>query len=247
MPAKDHHGKTAQDYRNALIAELDAVPSYRRRKPRRSPLLLIWLLVPLALLWLNWPWVQRWLHPAPVAEPSLDVSEIQAPTPPPSTALPAPEPRQAIAAPRSLDACLKQGNVVDEEVLRCRYGAVPRAQELATAPQGMVSAAYLAQYKADQELAPIRTSSSSSFSESHWVRKWDGSGSYLAAWDVQDNRIDYGSVCANHRKGSIEYRECRKGAKQWFKNTCIELKSANKQKIARERYCSASEGFGAMG
>ncbi|KTT28044.1 hypothetical protein NS201_21890 [Pseudomonas oryzihabitans] len=54
MPAKDRHGKTAQDYRSALIAELDAVPDYRRRKPRHSPLLLIWLLVPVALLWLNW-------------------------------------------------------------------------------------------------------------------------------------------------------------------------------------------------
>ncbi|WP_295514285.1 hypothetical protein [uncultured Pseudomonas sp.] len=54
MPAKDRHGKTAQDYRSALITELDAVPDYRRRKPRRSPLLLVWLLVPIALLWLNW-------------------------------------------------------------------------------------------------------------------------------------------------------------------------------------------------
>lgn len=245
MPAKDRHGKTAQDYRSALIAELDAVPDYRRRKPRHSPLLLIWLLVPVALLWLNWPWVQRWLHPAPMAEQPLDVSEAQAPTPPPSTALPAPEPRQALAAPQSLDTCLKQGNVVDEEVLRCRYGAVPRAQEPATASQGMVSAAYLAQYKADRELAPVR--SSSSFSESHWVRKWDGSGSYLAAWDVQDNRIDYGSVCGNHRKGSIEYRECRKGAKQWFKVQCAALRKTRGQEVTSERYCSAAEGFGPMG
>ncbi|KTT59858.1 hypothetical protein SB8_02410 [Pseudomonas oryzihabitans] len=62
MPAKDPHGKTAQDYRSALIVELDAVPDYRRHKPRRSPLLLIWLLVPVALLWLNWPWVQKLLN-----------------------------------------------------------------------------------------------------------------------------------------------------------------------------------------
>ncbi|WP_156522330.1 hypothetical protein [Pseudomonas oryzihabitans] len=32
MPPKDRHGKTAQDYRAALIAELDAVPDYCRRK-----------------------------------------------------------------------------------------------------------------------------------------------------------------------------------------------------------------------
>ncbi|MFT0182603.1 hypothetical protein ACMSIO_19460 [Pseudomonas benzopyrenica] len=240
MPPKDRHGKTAQNYRAALIAELDAVPDYRRRrKAQRSPLLLVWLLVPVALLWLNWPWVQRWLHPAPVAEAPVEVAEFQPPPSPPTPSAAAP--RQAIAAPQQpLDACLKQGNVVDEEVLRCRYGAVPRAQESASAPQGMVSAAYLAQYKAGRELAPMSTSSSPSFTESHVVPKWDGSGSYLATWDVRDNRIDYRSVCGNHRRGSIEYRECRKGAKQWFKSKCTQLRA---DKLLRERYCSARENF----
>lgn len=242
MPPKDRHDKTAQDYRAALIAELDAVPDYhRRRKAQRSPLLFVWLLVPVALLWLNWPWVQHWLHPAPVAEPSVEVAESQTPahSPVPS----APAPRQAIATPQPLDACIKQGNVVDEEVVRCRYGAVPRAQEPASVSQGMVSAAYLAQYKAGRELAPLHTSSSPSFSESHWVRKWDGSGSYLAAWEVQDNRIDYGTVCGNHRKESIEYRECRKGAKQWLKERCAELNKSKGQEVMRDRYCSAAEIF----
>lgn len=245
MSPKDRHGKTAQDYRAALIAELDAVPHYRRRrKAQRSPLLFVWLLVPVALLWLNWPWVQRWLHSAPVAEPPFEVAESQTSAPPPVPSAPAP--RQAIAVPQPLDACLKKGNVVDEEVLRCRYGAVPRAQEPASAPQGMVSAAYLAQYKAGGELAPVRTAFSPSSTESHVVPKWDGSGSYLATWGVQDNRVDYGTVCGNHRKGSIEYRECRKGAKQWFKGKCSELRKANEQEPARERYCSAAEGFGAI-
>lgn len=245
MPPKDRHGKTEHDYRSALIAELDAVPDYRRRrKAQRSPLLFVWLLVPVALLWLNWPWVQHWQHPAPVVEAPVEVAEFQ---PPPSPPIPsAAAPRQAIAAPQPLDACLKQGNVVDEEVLRCRYGAVPRAQEPASAPQGMVSKAYLTQYKAERELAPVHTSSSSAFSESHWVRKWDGGGSYLATWEVQDNRIDYGSVCGNHRRGSIEYRECRKGAKQWFKGQCAPLDKAKGQELTRERYCSAAEEFGPM-
>lgn len=184
MPPKDRHGKTAQDYRAALIAELDAVPDYhRRRKAQRSPLLFVWLLVPIALLWLNRPGVQRWLHPTPVAEPSVEVAESQTPAPPPVPS--APSPRQAIATPQPLDACLKQGNVVDEEVLRCRYGAVPRAQEPTSAPQGMVSAAYLAQYKAGRELAPMRTSSSIFFIDSHWTRKSDCSSSYLAACDLR--------------------------------------------------------------
>lgn len=245
MPPKDRHGKTAQDYRAALIAELDAVPDYRRRrKAQRSPLLFVWLLVPVALLWLNWPWVQRWLHPALVAEPPFEVAESQTPAPPPVPSAPAP--RQAIAVPQPLDACLKQGNVVDEEVLRCRYGAVPRAQEPASAPQGMVSAAYLAQYKAGRELAPAHTSSSPSFTESHVVPKWDGSGSYLANWEVQDNRVDYRSVCGNHRKGSIDYRECRKGAKQWFKGECNKLSKTKNEDSLQDRYCSAADVFGPM-
>lgn len=107
--------------------------------------------------------------------------------------------------------------------MRCHYGAVPRAQELASAPRGMVSAAYLTQYKAGRELTPVRTSSSFSFSESHWVPKSDGSGSCLAVWDVHGNRIHYGSLARNHRKGSVEYQECRKGAKQWFKYEYIKL------------------------
>lgn len=51
MPPKDRHGKTAQDYRAALIAELDAVPDYR--KPQRSNLPVI-RPQPQAQIWLNW-------------------------------------------------------------------------------------------------------------------------------------------------------------------------------------------------
>lgn len=65
MPTKDRHGKTAQDYRSALIAELDAVPDYRRRKPRRSPLLTFWLLVRLALSGISLLWIKRWVHSNP--------------------------------------------------------------------------------------------------------------------------------------------------------------------------------------
>ncbi|WP_323149182.1 hypothetical protein [Pseudomonas oryzihabitans] len=79
MPPKYRHGKTAQDYRAALIEELDAVPGYRRCKSRPSLLLLIWLLVPVALLLLNWLWLQRWLHSVSVAELSFKLSKTHAP------------------------------------------------------------------------------------------------------------------------------------------------------------------------
>jgi len=75
MPPKDRHGKNAQDYRAALIAELDAVPDYRRRrKAQRSPLLFVWLPVPLpsSVVWLGWLWVWRWPHPNALAELSTE-------------------------------------------------------------------------------------------------------------------------------------------------------------------------------
>ena len=82
MPPKDRHGKTAQDYRSALIAELDAVPDYRRRrKAQRFPLLFVWLLVPVALPWFNRPWMQRCLHLVTTAEPALEGLEVQASAP----------------------------------------------------------------------------------------------------------------------------------------------------------------------
>lgn len=43
-----------------------------------------------------------------------------------------------------------------------------------------------------------------------WVDKWSSGARYYAEWTVINNYIDDTSVCANHRRGSIDYRECRK-------------------------------------
>lgn len=79
--------------------------------------------------------------------------------------------------------------------------------------------------------------------EQHVIRAWSGEWSYTATWTAINNRIDSGTVCANHRRGSIEYRECRKGAKQWFREQC------RRDPVGRlkERYCSAANGFSPMG
>ena len=106
----------------------------------------------------------------------------------------------------------------------------------------MVSAEYMAQYKAGQEERPVRRAVSGGF-ESHRIKGWDGGGPYRASWTVSDNRVDYGSVCTGYRSGSIEYRECRKGAKQWFKEQC----RVERNPALRERYCSAGSGFSPMG
>ena len=86
-----------------------------------------------------------------------------------------------------------------------------------------------------------------------WVEKWGGGGRYLAAWTVIDNRIDGRSVCANHQRGSIDYRECRKGAKQHFKDECRlwDERWGNNQhpynQRLKQRFCSAANSFSPMG
>lgn len=53
-----------------------------------------------------------------------------------------------------------------------------------------------------------------------WIKSWNGGTDYLAEWMAVNNYIDGTSVCANHRRGSIDYRECRKAAKQHFHEEC---------------------------
>ena len=53
--------------------------------------------------------------------------------------------------------------------------------------------------------------------------------------------IDNSSFCTNYRSGSIEYRTCRKGAKQWLSERCG---NGNSLGTTRQRmYCHAASGF----
>jgi len=58
--------------------------------------------------------------------------------------------------PQALNDCIKPGNVIDESVVACRYGQLPRPNANPNA-QGMVSAEYLAQYEADKTRRPTRS------------------------------------------------------------------------------------------
>ncbi|EPF1437228.1 hypothetical protein ACSQRL_005200 [Pseudomonas aeruginosa] len=86
-----------------------------------------------------------------------------------------------------------------------------------------------------------------------WVNKWSGGARYYAEWVVIENYIENTSVCANHKRGSIDYRECRKGAKQFFKEQCRAWEKKwqndrkNKNEQIRIRYCSAANSFSPMG
>lgn len=89
--------------------------------------------------------------------------------------------------------------------------------------------------------------------DGHWIDKWSGGARYYAEWEIVNNYIDDTSVCANHRRGSIDFRECRKGAKQFFKEQCKgwdERYQSDRKPWSdrmKQRYCSAASSFNPMG
>jgi hypothetical protein len=175
--------------------------------------------------------------------PVTPVADRSMPTAPPSQPTLTPEPitSRASIKPQPLSDCIKADNVIDESVVTCRYGKYPTPKENPNA-QGMVSAQYMEKFKDQQyQRAAVRHEQ---FVETFWIRQWDGRATHLAQWSVVDNQIDSTSVCANQRRGSIEYRECRKGAKVWFKEQC---RDGSHGQAAHLRYCSAANGFSPMG
>lgn len=180
------------------------------------------------------------------ASPGTQASRIPAsdPVPPIYTTTPAP-------TPRPLLDCIKPDNLIDEAVATCHYGQYPQAATQANGP-GMVSAQYMARFKADRP-PPHQTRSAREGIEQATIWQWDGKRTYFAQWLVEANRIDDGSVCGNYRRGSIEYRECRKGAKVYFRDQCKEWgkrwdqSGAAASRFAQERFCSAASMFNPMG
>lgn len=86
-----------------------------------------------------------------------------------------------------------------------------------------------------------------------WIKSWNGGSNYFAEWISVNNYIDGGSVCANHRKGSIDYRECRKAAKQHYHEECRSWRAKydndrkDQSDRMKQRYCSAASSFSPMG
>lgn len=89
--------------------------------------------------------------------------------------------------------------------------------------------------------------------DGEWIDKWSGGARYYAEWEAVNNHIESSSVCANHKRGSIDYRECRKGAKQYFKEQCkawnARYQSDRKDwsEQMKQRYCAAGSSFNPMG
>ena len=193
--------------------------------------------------------------PEPEAEPVINVVAQAAPAPAASM----PIKLEPYAGPnvvrheqpvevQPLDTCLKDGNVIDENVLNCRFGQLPRpAQKVA--PQGMVSPGYMADFKSDQTRSkPVRAAPQAEVSRIA-IREWDGRNRYEARWSSIDNRIDGSTVCANFPPDSVERRECRKAAKVYFKEACSDWGIRGRRdhddasKRMEQRYCEAMNSF----
>lgn len=114
----------------------------------------------------------------------------------------------------------------------------PATHRIAQAPQQ-------AQQRQTKQVSRERTS--------RWIKSWNGGTNYLAEWLSVNNYIDGTSVCANHRRGSIDYRECRKAAKQHFHEECKTWRARydrdrkTSSDRMKTRYCSAASSFNPMG
>ena len=53
-------------------------------------------------------------------------------------------------------------------------------------------------------------------------------------WMTENNQIIFSTVCMNERSGSLEYRECRKRAKEYFRSKCSK---------SSDRFCHAANNF----
>lgn len=54
-------------------------------------------------------------------------------------------------------------------------------------------------------------------------------------WQTVNGWIEYHTVCQNERRGSLEYRECRKAAKEYFVHRCRTEK--------RKAFCAAENNY----
>lgn len=60
---------------------------------------------------------------------------------------------------------------------------------------------------------------------------------YRVYYEYDNTNITFVSVCSNYRTGSLDYRNCRKAAKQWFGTRC------NNSNASGRMYCHASNAF----
>lgn len=151
---------------------------------------------------------------------------------------------------RPLDTCLKSGNLIDQDVVNCRFGDAQGNDAQAVRPQGMVSERYMANYKS--AAAKPRTEPARRYEVAGvFIREIDGRNRYEARYRISNNHIETSSVCMNFLADSVEHRECRRAAVPYFKDMCsdwskrVAKDKSDKNKLAQEQYCTAARDYSA--
>ena len=70
-----------------------------------------------------------------------------------------------------------------------------------------------------------------------WINARGAQTEYRVYYEHDSSNITFASVCSNYRTGSIDYRNCRKAAKQWFGQRC------NTSTAIGRMYCQADGAF----
>ena len=70
-----------------------------------------------------------------------------------------------------------------------------------------------------------------------WTNARGAQTEYRVYYEYDSTHITFASVCSNYRQGSIDYRNCRKAAKQWFGQRC------NTSTGLGRMYCQADSSF----
>ena len=149
---------------------------------------------------------------------------------------------------RPLDTCLKDGNVIDRDVINCRFGDAQANDAPAFRPQGMVSDRYLADYKT-VAAKPKNESARRYEVAGVFIREIDGRNRYEARYRIYNNHVEVSSVCMNFMADSVEHRECRRAAAPYFKDMCsdwskrVAKDKSDKNKLAQEQYCEAARTY----
>lgn len=191
--------------------------------------------------------------PIPFLQNSQQVAQIEQPQEEPSS-LPAfeePDPNQPTAEEMFWSSVKQQETDRKARIKQTDFNDnnyTPRQ------PDNVVSMEGVRQPSAYQQPSQQTTTRSRTI-EKHgeWIDKWSGGARYYATWTIVNNYIDGGSVCGNHKRGSIDYRECRKGAKQFFKDECRVWGGRwqnNREPLSdrmKQRYCSAASNFNPIG
>ncbi|MDH4870988.1 hypothetical protein [Pseudomonas sp. BN515] len=191
--------------------------------------------------------------PIPFLQNSQQVAQIEQPQEEPSS-LPAFEeldPNQPTAEEMFWSSVKQQETERKARIKQTDYNDqnyTPRQPDNVVSMEGMrQSSAY------QQPIQQTTTRSRTVEKHGEWIVKWSGGTRYYATWTIVNNYIDGGSVCGNHKRGSIDYRECRKGAKQFFKDECRawgERWQSDREPRSdriKQRYCSAANSFSPMG